>query len=390
MKHSFRHIGIAVLLFLAGVPSAHADNVSSFVVVAASIPGDPSNLIVSSVSPSQAVLAWTDNSSNEEAFSIERKTGTGGAYAEIATSSVNVASHTDNSVSANTTYYYRVRAYNSDGASGYTNELAVTTPTTGSNGGGGGGGGGGYPIYATKALFRGTAYPRSDVTLLRDAQIVATTKAGDDAKFEIAVDNLVAGTYVFGVWAEDVNGNRSITHTFTIALASGATTVVGGIFIPPFFSLDKSEVKRGDVLTFYGTTAPQAAVSVLINSETEIVKNATASVDGSWVYKFDTNEIEYGAHTAKTRAAKDGDITDFSRIRSFTVGTKNVTAPPAQKCPLRGDFNKDCKTNLIDFSMMAYWFKRTLTPVAVATYDLNGDKKISLIDFSILVYYWTG
>jgi hypothetical protein len=360
------------------------------VVVPISLPGDPTDLIASSISPTQAALAWTDNSTNEDGFRVERKTGLGGTYAEIGTSGANVAAYTDNALSANATYYYRVRAYNSDGNSGYTNELAVTTPTSGSSGGGGGGGGGGFPAYLTKAVFRGVAYPASNVTLLKDAQIVAVTKAGPDAKFEISVDGLSAGTYVFGVWAEDVSGNRSITHTFTIMLTAGATTVVSGIFIPPFFALDRSEVKKGDILTFYGTTAPEAQVSIIINSETELLKKVTSSADGTWNYKLDTNEIEFGAHSAKTRAAKDGDITQFSPVRSFTVGDKNVPAFGGSKCGRRGDFNNDCRVNLVDFSMMAYWFKRTLTATARSTYDLNGDGKVSLVDFSILVYNWTG
>jgi hypothetical protein len=56
-------------------------------------------------------------------------------------------------------------------------------------------------------------------------------------------------------------------------------------------------------------------------------------------------------------------------------------------CPSRGDLNNDCKVNLIDFSIMAYWYKKPAPPMTV---DLNGDHVVSLVDFSILAYNWTG
>lgn len=193
---------------------------------------------------------------------------------------------------------------------------------------------------------------------------------------------------MFGIWAEDTLGDRSITHTFNISIALGATSVISGIFIPPVMSIDKSEVKRGDILTFYGSSAPLATVAVTINSDEELIKYATSGNDGTWTYKFNTIELDYGDHTAKARATKDGDITSFSKVAAFKIGDKNVATKPNRKCP-SADLNSDCKVNLVDFSILAYWFKRPLSDTSTK-YDLNKDGKISLVDFSILAYYWTG
>jgi hypothetical protein len=76
------------------------------------------------------VLSWTDNSNNESGFKIERKIGTNGAFAEIATVGGNVTSYTDSNVTAGTTYCYRVNAFNSAGASAYTGEICKTVPVT--------------------------------------------------------------------------------------------------------------------------------------------------------------------------------------------------------------------------------------------------------------------
>jgi hypothetical protein len=86
------------------------------------------------------ILAWTDNSTGESGFKIERKES-GGQYTEIASVNANQTSYTDSGVTAGKTYSYRVRSFNAFTYSAYSNEPpSVNIP--GGNGGGGGGGGG--------------------------------------------------------------------------------------------------------------------------------------------------------------------------------------------------------------------------------------------------------
>ena len=91
------------------------------------VPVAPSNLTLNVVSSSQITLTWKDNSDNEESFKIERKTGTSGSYAEIKTVSANTTTFPDNGLDDGTQYYYRVRAYNGAGNSGYCPEANDTT-----------------------------------------------------------------------------------------------------------------------------------------------------------------------------------------------------------------------------------------------------------------------
>src|SRR5262245_5270292 len=79
------------------------------------------------VTAAQLTLSWSDNSTNEDGFRIERRTGTTGTYAEIATIGANTASYTDANLANGTTYCYRVRAYNAAGMSGYSNAQSATT-----------------------------------------------------------------------------------------------------------------------------------------------------------------------------------------------------------------------------------------------------------------------
>lgn len=89
-------------------------------------PAAPSSLGASVVSSSQINLSWTDNSTNEQGFKIERKTGAG-SFSQIATVGANVTSYPDSSLSSSTSYTYRVRAYNGSGDSNYSNEASATT-----------------------------------------------------------------------------------------------------------------------------------------------------------------------------------------------------------------------------------------------------------------------
>ena len=93
----------------------------------ATAPSAPSNLQATAASSSQINLSWTDNSSNEDGFKIERKISAVGTYSLIQTTASNATSYSDTGLSAGTIYYYRVNAYNSAGNSGYSNEANATT-----------------------------------------------------------------------------------------------------------------------------------------------------------------------------------------------------------------------------------------------------------------------
>ncbi len=165
-------LGISFGLSL-GLSAIAADITTSVVVTIT--PAPPSSLSASTVSTTAIDLSWSDTSSNEDGFRVERKTGSGGTYAQIATTSPNVATYSDAGLTANTSYFYRVLAFNSDGDSAYSNEASSTTSASsgsGGSGGGGGGGGGGAGTPITAVVFEGKAYPGSDVTLLKDAQVV--------------------------------------------------------------------------------------------------------------------------------------------------------------------------------------------------------------------------
>ncbi|MFI5379946.1 MAG: PA14 domain-containing protein [Tepidisphaerales bacterium] len=100
-------------------------------VAPTSPPAAPSNLIATSPNYQTVNLSWNDNSNNEDEFLIERSPDGSTGWTQIGASSANVASYSDNTTAGSTTYYYRVRAFNSyvgGSYSAYTNIVSIKTP----------------------------------------------------------------------------------------------------------------------------------------------------------------------------------------------------------------------------------------------------------------------
>jgi C1A family cysteine protease/chitodextrinase len=100
-------------------------------VVDTTPPTAPSNLRAQAVSSSEIDLSWgasTDSGGSGLAgYSIERRQS-GGSFSEIAKVDANTTSYKDTGLSANTTYEYRVRAYDNAGNySDYSNIASATT-----------------------------------------------------------------------------------------------------------------------------------------------------------------------------------------------------------------------------------------------------------------------
>jgi len=89
--------------------------------------GNPTNLSANVVSSSQIDLAWTNGSSNESGFKVERSADGSTGWTEIADLPATSTSHSDTGLTAETTYYYRVSAYTQpEMISAYTSASATT------------------------------------------------------------------------------------------------------------------------------------------------------------------------------------------------------------------------------------------------------------------------
>jgi len=275
------------------------------------------------------------------------------------------------------------RGYAGGGTLSCNTDCTFNVSACSAGGGGGGGGGGGYipPSSATKVILQGKVYPLAKITILIDGAVATLISADSLANFKVEITTITAGTYNFGLWTEDSAGRKSITFSFTVTVTKDMTTTISNIFIPPTIELEKVNVAKGEDIDILGQTAPKSGVTISIESPQEIIKKTTATLTGDWKHTLDTSFLDEGMHTTRAKAeTPEGLLSSYSRVLAFYIGKYGTT----QICP-GADFNKDGKVNLVDFSILLYWWGKYNPCV-----DISGDGIVNLPDFSILMYYWTG
>ncbi len=108
------------------VTMSQAQNVIA--TFALNAPTAPSNLQATAISQTRIDLTWTDNSNNEANFTLERAaSSTFTTIQQTFTIAANTQSFSDTTLTAGTTYFYRVRANNAASSSSNSNTANATT-----------------------------------------------------------------------------------------------------------------------------------------------------------------------------------------------------------------------------------------------------------------------
>lgn len=195
------------------------------------VPADPTAINGTVNSATQITLAWTDNSTTENLFRIERSVN-GGAFTYFASVSANITTFTDNTVLSHQKYKYRVRAENTFGNSAYptTAEISVAPTVTAavqsaSNAAG-------QTVIVRSSASAGKVYiiltgvPQLSVANL-DAAVTAkngasATVTASNTDIAISTEGLAAGTYyAYAVNELDI---ISVKGTNAITISSPSAT----------------------------------------------------------------------------------------------------------------------------------------------------------------------
>jgi hypothetical protein len=84
-------------------------------------------------------------------------------------------------------------------------------------------------------------------------------------------------------------------------------------------------------------------------------------------------------------------VTPTAPLPGILVGGGAFAGLPPEiqeKIIKRCDFNGDMRCNLVDLSILLYYYDRIGS--AIARYDLNSNDRVDFPDISVMMYYWTG
>ncbi len=275
----------------------------------------------------------------------------------------------------------------SGGGGGGSGSGGGTSGTSGSDSGGFEGSTNPYQSGDGLVIINGYAFPRSEVYVLVDGEVAERVTADSEGEFSVTLDAIARGVYTFGVYAIDQNKTKSSTFstTFTITGARGST--LSNINVMPSIKVTPDPVDPESTVTFSGFAIPDATITIENQSDKSSagLKTFTTTSDGNgaWSYELSTAGFKTGTYKVRAKAKQDlGVSTNFSDFTYYGVGEKAAG-------PQTSDLNRDGKVNLIDFSILLFWWNSAggnSNPPA----DINQDGKVSLTDFSILIFNWTG
>jgi titin len=211
--------GYRVRAVKSELASAYSNEVSATTgATAPSAPSAPTGIAAAATSSSQIVVSWTDNSTDETAFRVERCTGAGcQSFAEVATLPAGATNYTNGGLTASTTYGYRVRAERSGVFSSYSATAAATTTAASAPA---------ISLSATASKVKGTQKvalswsgaangTSGTVTITRTGAAEASFTVPNTGSYTDNIDRKGGGSYTYTVCEKDTPTRCSDSATVT-------------------------------------------------------------------------------------------------------------------------------------------------------------------------------
>ncbi len=345
------------------------------------IPLPPTELKATVASTNQVELSWKDNSTNETAYKIERKTDSGN-FSEIGATSKDVTIFSDQTVTLNTTYTYRVYSSNQVGKS---------------------------TLYSNEVTMKTVSGPKLSTTSVSEVSAVGAKSGGNitsDGGAPITARGVVwstetAPTVALATKTSDGTGTGTFQSTVT-GLAGNTKYYVRA------YATTSSETSYGEDKVF--TTLPENTV-VGANGKVWMDRNlgasrvATSSTDSvgfgdlyQWGRAKDGHQLRTSATTPTLASVDKPATSDFITIKTGTqdwrnpqnstlwqgVGGSNNPCPTGFRLPTVAEWNLE----------IASWNSNNNVGALVSSLKLPlaGSRSASTSDISLEGtggYYWT-
>lgn len=217
-------------------------------ITAPIIPTTPTDLVAVAISKTQLHLAWTDQSSNESGFRIERSVENG-PYELLNTVQADISSYDDTTADPFVHYAYRVRGFTSNGSSAFSN-IALA--------------------------FTDTGNPEPEIAILGNSIVIPSGSM---------VANQADGSD-FGPVV--LPGGATISHTFTIRNSGNAPLSLNGI---PTASLSGAGAASFQIITLPASSVAGGQTTnfeIRFSPASGGIKDATVSISNN-----DSSESTY-------------------------------------------------------------------------------------------------
>jgi Dockerin type I domain len=190
-------------------------------------------------------------------------------------------------------------------------------------------------------------------------------------------------------------GSLSCTNACTVDTSSCTTGSSSGGVGGGSSNSNTIAVTTANVV-FIGTAPFRSTITLLKDGQFE--ENTPANSSGDFqitISDVSKGSYIFGLYATNSDGLKTETVTFPIEVNSkATVKVSDIfiedvfgAALSLSESAAKSDVNDDNKINIVDFSIAAYWYKRSSPPASV---DLNSDGKVDIVDFSIMAFNWTG
>ncbi|MBP9702468.1 hypothetical protein KBD69_02170 [Candidatus Woesebacteria bacterium] len=255
-------------------------------------------------------------------------------------------------------------------------------------------------VGVTEVVFSGYTSPSSQIVIKEDGSVVGTTTSDSSGLWTKTVSVAVPTTHTYELYATDASSIASATISYSLSVAGGTTTSISNIVMPPTVILSGT--------TLSGQSYPGSSLT----ATSDLGDTLTLTVPGSGMWSTDlTTWLTGGPHnisvvttvgsfislsstslTYTTPAPSPSPTTTPNSSSSLSPTPTSSPSPSPSSAPTSTpipyaieiyDQNQDGRLGLGELiSVITSWLKQHLPC------DLNRDTRCDLIDLSILLYYF--
>jgi hypothetical protein len=239
------------------------------------------------------------------------------------------------------------------------------------------------PRELASLVISGYTSPLNYLIFSEDQVVIGTDVANPVGSFSKYFSGLQPTTHTISFYGIDQQDRITSPIPITIYTPAYVQTLISNQLLSPTLEIDNSQYTTGNPVIASGSAMPGGEITLFTDSPLRSY-STIASSSGNWTLTInDTNDYVPGDYRIYALVQNEYGLQSlFSPSIIFRM-LSNLPSGIACGDISRGDINCDGMVDLIDFSIMMYYWA-----TSSAEADINLDATVNLIDFSIMMYYW--